>query len=221
MSSLFGMKQGMTQFFDTKDGAVVPVTVISIDANVVVGHKRVKKHGYSALQVATGAKRATLVNRPTAGHYAAASKAAGKDIAPRALLREIRLTADPGADRAIGTELFVTEFANTKFVDVIGTSKGKGFQGVVRKHHFRGFTRSHGTHEYFRHSGSIGTRLTPGHVLRGKRMGGHMGDERVTIQNLRVHGIDEAKGLLYIVGAVPGATGSYVEVRPAVKKQKR
>ena len=109
-------------------------------------------------------------------------------------------------------------FDGVKFVDVSGTSKGKGYQGVMKKYNFKGFVRSHGTHEFFRHGGSIGTRLTPGHVLKGKKMPGQMGNVRVTTQNLRLHGVDAAKNLLFIVGAVPGHKGSVIEIRPATKK---
>jgi large subunit ribosomal protein L3 len=217
--SLFGTKEGMTQVFDTKDGRVLPVTVIKIETNVVVGHRTQARNGYSAVQVGTRVKRPTLFNRPDAGQFAAASKLAGKEIAPRAVVREVRLAGDPGSDLAVGAEIGVEVMDGVAFVDVIGTSKGKGFQGVVKIHHFKGFSRSHGTHEYFRHSGSIGTRLTPGHVLGGKRMARQMGSERVTTQNLRLHGADRERGLLFVVGAVPGPTGGLVEVRSAVKKE--
>ncbi len=221
--SLFGTKEGMTQLYDAKDGRVFPITVIKVEPNVVISHRTQAHNGYSAVQVGTKIKRATLFNRPDAGQFATASAVAGKEIAPRAVLREIRLDADPGSDLAVGTELGADRFEGETFVDVVGTSKGKGFQGVMKKYHFKGFNRGHGTHEYFRHGGSIGTRLTPGHVFGGKKMPGQMGNARVTTQNLRLHGVDKERGLLFIVGAVPGAVGNLVEVRPAVKKasQKR
>jgi large subunit ribosomal protein L3 len=218
---VFGTKEGMTQLYDDTHRTVVPVTVIHADANVVLKHRTQKKNGYSAVQVALIDKKPTRVRRADAGQFRAASEASGKDIAPKKVGREIRLPADPGADLAIGSELTATQFKVGDVIDAIGTSKGKGFQGVMKRHHFAGFERSHGVHEYFRHGGSIGTRLTPGHVLRGKRMPGQMGNARVTIQNLTVVRVDAERGLVFVKGAIPGHTGAVVLLRPAVKAPKK
>ncbi|MEE2828604.1 MAG: 50S ribosomal protein L3, partial [Myxococcota bacterium] len=196
----------------------VPVTVIHAAPNLVLRQFTQAKDGYSSIQVAYGEKKATRVNRPDAGQYKGPSSVAGKALAPRAHLQEFRLESDPGEELAPGCEVTVSSFEGVSHVDVSGTSKGKGTQGVMKRHNFKGSVRTHGTHEFFRHGGSIGTSLTPGHVLKGKKMPGRMGNERVTTQNLRVQGIDAEKNLLFIVGAVPGARGGLVEVRPAVKK---
>ncbi|MCP4868948.1 MAG: 50S ribosomal protein L3 [Proteobacteria bacterium] len=215
---ILGTKVGMTQLFDADKRAVVPVTVIHAEPNVVLKRFTQDNDGYGSVQVAYGDKRPTRTNRPDAGQYAKASEAAGKAVSPKKVIREWRLDGDPSDDLSIGSEVTVERFDGVKFVDVSGTSKGKGYQGVMKKYNFKGFVRSHGTHEFFRHGGSIGTRLTPGHVLKGKKMPGQMGNVRVTTQNLRLHGVDAAKNLLFIVGAVPGHKGSVIEIRPATKK---
>jgi large subunit ribosomal protein L3 len=215
---ILGTKIGMTQLFDEDERKAVPVTVIEAEPNVVIKRFTQKKDGYSSIQVGYKEKKATRMNRPDAGQFAKASAAAGETITPKAILREFRLEEDPGADLAIGATVTVGVLDGVKFVDVSGTSKGKGFQGVMKKYNFRGSIRTHGTHEFFRHGGSIGTRLTPGHVLKGKKMPGQMGNIRVTTQNLRLHSVDTDKNLLFIVGAVPGAKGGLVEIRPAVKR---
>jgi len=215
---ILGTKEGMTQLFDEDTRAVVPVTVIHAAPNVVLKQITQDKNGYSAVQVAYKDKKATRVNLPDAGQFRAASEAAGTTITPKDVISEFRLSEDPGADLAVGAEVTVNNFADVKFVDVTGTSKGKGTQGVMKRHNFRGFIRTHGTHEFFRHGGSIGTRLTPGHVLKGKKMGGRMGNETVTTQNLTLYKVDAEKNLLFIKGAVPGPKGGVVSVKPAVKK---
>ena len=215
---ILGTKVGMTQLFDADKRVVIPVTVIHAEPNVVLKRFTQDNDGYGSVQVAYGDKRPTRTNRPDAGQFASASEAAGKAISPKKVLREWRLDGDPSDDLAVGSEVTVDRFDGVEFVDVSGTSKGKGFQGVMKKYNFKGFVRSHGTHEFFRHGGSIGTRLTPGHVLKGKKMPGQMGNVRVTTQNLRLHGVDAAKNLLFIVGAVPGRKGGVVEIRPATKK---
>ena len=215
---ILGTKEGMTQLFDEENRAVVPVTVIHAAPNVILKQITQDKNGYSAIQVGFGEKKATRVNRPDAGQFNAASEAAGKTIETRKATREFRLSEDPGADLAVGNEVTVAMFDGVVHVDVTGTSKGKGTQGVMKRHNFKGFLRSHGTHEFFRHGGSIGTRLTPGHVLKGKKMGGRMGNETVTTQNLKLFKVDAERNLLFIKGAVPGAKGGLVSVRPAVKK---
>jgi len=215
---ILGTKVGMTQLFDSDERRVIPVTVIHAEPNVVLKHFTQDGEGYSSIQVGFDDKRPSRTNRPDAGQFAKASEVSGKAISPKKTIREFRLEADPGADLAIGSHITVGVLDGLKFVDVSGTSKGKGFQGVMKKYNFKGFIRSHGTHEFFRHGGSIGTRLTPGHVLKGKKMPGQMGNVRVTTQNLRLHSVDEAKNLIFIVGAVPGHKGSVVEVRAATKK---
>jgi large subunit ribosomal protein L3 len=208
----------MTQLFDDDERKVIPVTVIQADPNVILKRFTQAKDGYSSVQLGFGARKASRTNRPDAGQFNKASKDAGKTIDPKTVLREFRLDEDPGDDLAIGNEVTVLVLDGVQFVDVSGTSKGKGTQGVMKRYNFRGSIRTHGTHEFFRHGGSIGTRLTPGHVLRGKKMPGRMGNERVTTQNLRLHSVDAEKNLIFIVGAVPGWKGGLVEVRPAVKK---
>jgi large subunit ribosomal protein L3 len=215
---IVGTKEGMTQLFDPESGMVVPVTVVHATPNVVLQRRTQSVDGYSAVQVGYGEKKITRVNRPEAGNIRKASEEAGKAISPRLVIREFRLDADPGDDLAIGSDVTVGVLAGLKFLDVRGTSKGKGTQGVMKRYNFKGAIRTHGTHEFFRHGGSIGTRLTPGHVQRGKKMPGRMGNETVTVQNLRLHKVDEERNLIFIVGGIPGAKGSIVEVRPAVKR---
>lgn len=209
---LLGRKLGMTQIYDSDD-QVVPVTVIEIQPNTVIRTKTADSaDGYTAVQLGTGDKKASRVNKPETGHFAA------NEVAPTAWVSELRLSADDlGKYTAGGTVAASDIFAEGDTVDVIGTSKGRGFAGVMKRHNFRGFIRSHGTHEYFRHGGSIGTRLTPGHVIKGKKMPGHMGAARVTIQNLKLVKVDAERGLLFVAGGVPGPNGGNVTVRKAVK----
>jgi large subunit ribosomal protein L3 len=215
---ILGTKEGMTQIFDEEARKVLPVTVIHAEPNVVLKHCTEAGEGYSSIQVGYLEKSPNRTNRPDAGQFNKASATAGSTIAPRKHMHEFRLDTDPGDDLAVGSEIKVEVLGDVKFVDVIGTSKGKGTQGVMKRYNFKGFVRSHGTHEFFRHGGSIGTRLTPGHVLKGKKMPGRMGNERVTVQNLRLHSVDAERNLILVVGAVPGPRGGVVEVRPAIKK---
>jgi large subunit ribosomal protein L3 len=215
---ILGTKVGMTQVFDDDTRRVNPVTIIHAEPNVVLRQFTQARDGYSSVQLAYGEVKASRVNRPDAGQFSKASSEAGDTITPTRNVREFRLDEDPGEDLKVGSTVTVEHFEGVKFVDVSGTSKGKGTSGVMKRYNFKGATRTHGTHEFFRHGGSIGTSLTPGHVLKGKKMPGRMGNERVTVQNLRVHSYDSEKNLLLIVGAIPGAKGGLVEVRPAVKK---
>lgn len=210
---LIGRKVGMTQLFQ-EDGTVLPVTVLEVGPNTVLQVKtKDTADKYDAVQLGFGGQKKHRVNRPQTGHYAKS----GNADTPPALVREIRVS-DASTYEA-GQKLGVSDvFATDEYVDVTGTSKGRGFAGVMKRHNFRGFIRSHGTHEFFRHGGSIGTRLTPGHVLKGKKMPGHMGSERVTIQNLRICRMDNDRNLLFVKGGVPGPNGGYVTVRKAVKK---
>lgn len=210
---LLGRKVGMTQIYDSDD-IIVPVTVIETGENAVVAVKKADgPDGYSALQLGFGDRKASRTTRPMAGHFAKAN------VAPRQWVREIRVSDDFAGKHEAGQTLGAGDvFAEGDVVDVVGTSKGRGFSGVMRKFNFRGFLRSHGTHEFFRHGGAIGTRLTPGHVLKGKKMPGQLGSHRVTIQNLAVVKIDADKNLLFIKGGIPGPNGGHVIIRKAVKK---
>ncbi|MCJ1681905.1 50S ribosomal protein L3 [Rathayibacter sp. VKM Ac-2928] len=206
---LLGTKLGMTQVWD-ENNKLVPVTVIEISPNVVTQVRTEEKDGYTAVQLAAGAIDPRRVNKPAAGHFDAAG------VTPRRHLTEVR-TSD-AADYSAGQELTVDAVfeAGTK-VDVVGTSKGKGFAGVMKRHNFKGVSASHGSHRNHRKPGSIGASSTPSRVFKGMRMAGRMGGERVTVLNLKVHSVDAEKGLLLVKGAVPGARGRLVFVRNAVK----
>jgi large subunit ribosomal protein L3 len=207
---LVGRKRGMTRIF-TEDGNSVPVTVIEVSPNRVTQLKNKEKDGYRSVQVTLGSRRPSLVNKPVAGHYAQAGVEAGEG------LWELRLPEGEGEDLENGSELKVDMFAAGEMVDVTGTSKGKGFAGVVKRHNFAMQDATHGNSLSHRAPGSIGQCQTPGRVFKGKKMAGHMGDERVTTQNLEIVRVDEARNLLLIKGAVPGAAGGIVMVRPSVK----
>lgn len=207
---LVGRKVGMTRVFQ-EDGASVPVTVIEVLANRVTQVKSDDSDGYRALQVTTGEKKASRVTKPLAGHYAKAGTEAGRG------LWEFRLENGEGEDFAVGSELTVDVFAETKKVDVTGTSKGKGFAGTVKRWNFSTQDATHGNSLAHRAPGSIGQNQSPGKVLKGKKMAGQMGNERVTTQSLELVRVDAERNLLLIKGAVPGATGSDVIVKPAVK----
>ena len=210
---LLGQKIGMTQVF-ADDGERVPVTVILTGPNVVVGKRTQDKDGYSALVLGFGEKPLRLVNRAAAGQAKAAN------TKPVRLIREFRLAADVVEKFEVGQTLTAKDiFAGDNVpVDVEGETKGKGFQGVIKKHHMKGMTRTHGTHEYFRHGGSIGCRLTPQRVHKGKRMAGQMGNETVTVQNLQVLKILEDENCILVRGAVPGSKNGYVVVTKAATR---
>jgi len=210
---LLGTKLGMTQLF-AEDGSVLPVTVIQAGPCRVLQTKTAESaDGYNALQIGFGEQKDTRVSKALKNHTAKTGETVPMHIA------EIRVDAETAAATAPGTELTAGEiFEAGTFVDVTGTSKGRGFSGVMKRHNFAGFERSHGVHEYFRHGGSIGTRLTPGHVLKGKKMPGQMGNKQVTVQNLALVKVDADRGLLYVKGGVPGPNGSVIKVRQAVKK---
>jgi large subunit ribosomal protein L3 len=205
---LVGRKVGMTRIF-TEDGVSIPVTVIEVEANRVTQVKSVETDGYNAIQVTTGAKKASRVTKPEAGHFAKAGVEAGRG------LWEFRL--NNGETFTVGGELKVDLFADVKLVDVTGTSKGKGFAGTVKRWNFRTQDMTHGNSLSHRAPGSIGQNQTPGRVFKGKKMAGHMGAERVTTQNLELVRVDAERNLLLIKGAVPGATNGNVIVKPAVK----
>ncbi len=207
---LIGRKRGMTRVF-TEQGDSVPVTVIEVSPNRITQVKTVDADGYSALQITLGTKRNSLLTKPEAGHFSKAEVEAGEG------LWELRLVDDEGADLEVGAELKVDQFETGQKVDVMGTSKGKGFAGVVKRYNFAMQDATHGNSLSHRAPGSIGQCQTPGRVFKGKKMAGHMGDARVTTQNLEVVAIDAERNLLLIKGAVPGAKGGQVTVRPAVK----
>jgi large subunit ribosomal protein L3 len=205
---LIGRKAGMTRIF-TEDGVSVPVTVIEVDPNRVTQVKTAEKDGYTAIQVTTGSVKANRLTKPEAGHYAKASVEAGRG------LWEFRLSGDEEIN--VGDSLTVERFEAGQKVDVTGQSKGKGFQGGVKRWNFRTQDATHGNSLSHRAPGSIGQCQTPGRVWKGKKMAGHMGAERVTVQTLEVVRVDAERNLLLIKGAVPGATGGDVIVKPAVK----
>ena len=208
MIGLIGRKVGMTRVF-TEEGVSIPVTVVEVEANRVAQVKSLESDGYAAIQVTTGSKKANRVNKAEAGHFAKAGVEAGRG------LWEFRL--ENGEEFEVGAELTVELFNETKKVDVTGTSKGKGFQGAVKRWNFRTQDMTHGNSLSHRAPGSIGQCQTPGRVFKGKKMAGHMGAERVTTQNLEIVRVDAERNLLLIKGAVPGATGGNVIVKPAVK----
>ncbi|MGD8112911.1 50S ribosomal protein L3 [Vibrio sp. TRT 21S02] len=208
MIGLIGRKVGMTRVF-TEEGVSIPVTVVEVEANRVSQVKTLETDGYAAIQVTTGAKKANRVSKPEAGHFAKAGVEAGRG------LWEFRL--ENGEEFEVGAELTVELFNETKKVDVTGTSKGKGFQGAVKRWNFRTQDMTHGNSLSHRAPGSIGQCQTPGRVFKGKKMAGHMGAERVTTQNLEIVRVDAERNLLLIKGAVPGSTGGNVIVKPAVK----
>ncbi|KAA9131780.1 50S ribosomal protein L3 [Marinihelvus fidelis] len=207
---IIGRKAGMTRVF-TEDGASVPVTVIEATPNRVTQVKTDDNDGYKALQVTAGGKRSGLVNKPEAGHFAKAGVEAGFG------LWELRLEGEEGGDLEAGAELAVDQFEAGQMVDVTGITKGKGFAGTVKRHNFRTQDATHGNSLSHRAPGSIGQCQTPGRVFKGKKMAGHMGDERNTTQNLEIVRVDAERNLLLIKGAVPGAAGGTVTVRPSVK----
>ena len=210
---LVGRKCGMTRVF-TDDGVSIPVTVIEAQPNRITQVKTVDTDGYRALQVTTGSRRASRVRKSAAGHFAAAKVEAGD------ITREFRLDDADDGEFAPGNELKVDLFAAGQKVDVVGTSIGKGFAGTVKRHNFSMQDATHGNSLSHRAPGSIGQNQTPGRVFKGKKMSGHMGSVRRTVQNLEIVRVDSERNLLLIKGAVPGHRGGSVIVRPAVKARK-
>jgi large subunit ribosomal protein L3 len=208
IKGVLGTKLGMTQVF-ADDGRIVPVTVVSAGPCVVTAVRTPDADGYSAVQFGYGEIDPRRVNKPKAGHFAKAG------VTPRRYLVELR--TDNASEYTVGQEVTAEAFAAGELVDVTAKSKGKGFAGVMKRHGFRGLSSSHGTQRKHRSPGSIGGCAYPGRVFKGLRMAGRMGGERITAQNLTLHGIDSARGLLLIKGAVPGPAGGLVLVRSAVK----
>ena len=207
---LVGRKSGMTRIF-TEDGSSIPVTVVEVQPNRVTQIKTIETDGYSAIQVTAGARASNKINKAQAGHFAKASTTAGSG------LWEFR--TDEVTDVGLGSELKVDHFEAGQKVDVTGTSKGKGFQGGVKRHNFRMQDATHGNSISHRAPGSIGQCQTPGRVWKGKKMAGQMGSVRKTLQSLEVVRVDSENNLLLIKGAVPGATGADLIVKPAVKSR--
>ena len=204
IKSIIGKKQGMTQYF-TADGQSVPVTVVTAGPCVVAAKKTVAHDGYDAVQIALNAPRSKRsTNKPVIGHF----KKAG--LEPMAALREIR----GNYEDAVGAVITVTNFTAGEKVDIIGVSKGHGFQGSVKRHHFSGGAASHGS-MHNRQPGSIGSNTFPGRVIKGKKLPGHMGDHRITVKNLKVIAVDAEKNLLLIKGSVPGAPGALLIIKLA------
>jgi len=213
---LIGRKIGMTRFF-WEDGTALACTALSVGPNVVTALRTKEKHGYSAIQLGFEEKPTRNMNRPEAG----LAKQAGLENAPR-FKREMRLPEDDVASYEVGKVLNASDvFSAGDVVDVVGTSKGKGYQGVMKRHNMAGFRHSHGVHEFFRHGGSIGCRLTPGRVFKGKRMAGQMGDVRKTIANLVVVKVLEDKNVVLVKGSVPGPANGVVTIKASAKNVAR
>ena len=207
---IVGRKAGMSRIF-TDDGRSIPVTVIEASPNRITQIKTTETDGYTAVQVTAGAKRAALVNKPQSGHFAKAKVEAGRG------LWEFRIEDKDAGNFEVGTEIKADIFAVGQLVDVAGITKGKGFQGTIKRHHFKMGDATHGNSLSHRSPGSIGQRQTPGRVFPGKKMSGHMGAETQTTQNLQVVKVDAERGLIAVRGAVPGAPGGDVIVRPTSK----
>ena len=207
---LIGRKAGMTRIF-TDEGLSIPVTVIEVESNRITQVRTEETDGYRAIQVTVGAKKASRVSKAAAGHFATPGVEAGRG------LWEFRLNAEEGADLKAGDSLEASIFEAGQKIDVTGQSKGKGFQGVIKRYNFSMQDATHGNSLSHRAPGSIGQCQTPGRVFKGKKMSGHMGAAQVTIQSLEVVRVDAERNLLLVRGSVPGATGSDVIVKPAVK----
>jgi large subunit ribosomal protein L3 len=210
VKGLIGKKVGMTQVF-TEDGSMVPVTVIDTTSCTVVDKRTPERDHYSAVTLGFGEVKEKRLSRAELGTFQKAK------IAPRRHLKEFRLTPEEAAAFVIGEPVKVDLFTKGELVDVTGITKGRGFQGVMKRWNFRGYGQTHGTHEYRRHPGAIGQRKTPGRVYPNKKMPGHYGTEQVTTQNLTVVEVDVEKGLLLVKGAVPGHGDGLVFIHPAIK----
>ncbi|WP_282606927.1 50S ribosomal protein L3 [Pelagibius sp. Alg239-R121] len=208
-TGMIAQKLGMTRVF-TDEGQHVPVTVLKVDKCQVVAVRTKESDGYSAVQLGNGKAKVKRVTKPMRGHYAKAK------VEPKRKLGEFRVSDD--ALLEIGQELSVNHFVAGQFVDVTGTSIGKGFAGAMKRHNFGGLRATHGVSVSHRSHGSTGNSQDPGKVFKGKKMAGHMGDARVTTQNLRIVSTDEERGLILVKGAVPGAEGGWVRISDAVKR---
>ena len=207
---LLTKKLGMTEYYN-EDGDRIPVTVLLAKGNLVLGHRTEERDGYTAIQLAFDDQKPSRLSKPKLGQFKKI------ETAPKRKIKEFRVPAELLEKYPVGSEVPLELFAADQFVDVTGTSKGKGFQGVMKRHGMHGENRTHGQHEVYRHGGSIGCRLTPGRVLPGKRMAGQMGNETVTVQNLKVAKVLPEKGLILVRGPVPGGKNGYVQIRHAIK----
>lgn len=228
---LVGRKRGMTRVFDG-NGVSVPVTVVEVEPNRVVQKKDVETDGYRALQVTTGTRRASRVSKPAAGHFKRAGVEAGRGMwefrvegdwpkvaaAGTGVAEGEEAAESESVEIEVGGELTVSVFAAGQYVDVIGRSIGKGYGGVIKRHNFRSQRSTHGNSKAHRAPGSIGQNQSPGHVFKGKKMSGQLGNARTTVQNLQVVRVDEERGLILVRGGVPGAKNGDVIIQPAVKK---
>jgi len=211
---LVGKKCGMTRVF-TEAGESVPVTVLQIDSHRITQVKGLEVDGYKAVQVTVGEKKSSHVNKAMAGHFAAANMTAGRG------LWEFRLSESEGNDLAIGSELSINQFKVGQIVDAQGVSIGKGFAGGIKRHNFSMQDATHGNSLSHRSNGSIGMCQTPGRVFKGKKMSGHMGAAKVTIQNLTIHSIDSERNLILVKGSIPGAKGGDIVLTPASKMKNK
>jgi len=216
MQAILGKKIGMTSIFD-EEGRMEPVTVVEAGPLTVMQVKTVKNEGYSAVQIGFGEKKMQRANKSELGH----SKKA--DSSPRKYLREIKISEGEEASYKPGQAVSLAElgFEKGDFVDVSGISAGKGYQGVMKRHNFSGYSKTHGTHEYIRHGGSIGCSATPSRVVKGKKMAGQMGNEKVTVQNLQIVDVKAEENLILIRGALPGKKGGLVKISFAKKRPKK
>lgn len=209
-TGLVAQKLGMTRLF-TADGNHIPVTVLKVDHCQVVAVRTAETDGYTAVQLGIGAAKVKNVSQPQRGHFAKAK------VEPKKKLVEFRVSADALIE--VGAELVASHFVAGQFVDVTGTSKGRGFSGVMRRHNFGGLRATHGVSVSHRSHGSTGQRQDPGKVFKNKKMAGHYGDKRITTQNLRIISTDDARGLVFVEGCVPGAENGYVLVKDAAKRK--
>ena len=209
LSTFYGVKAGMTRIFDSK-GNHVPVTVVKLIPNLISQVKTKVKDGYLAYQVAYYEKRESLVNKPKKGHLK-------KAAIEKAFARFAEIRVDEVNEESIGKEVSLGQFEPASYIDVTGTTKGKGFQGVMKRYNFQGGPAAHGSH-FHRTTGSIGNRATPGKVFKGKKMPGHMGDKSKTIQNVLIQEINFEKGYMLLKGSVPGSKNGFVRITKAVKK---
>ncbi|MHB8109909.1 MAG: 50S ribosomal protein L3 [Syntrophorhabdaceae bacterium] len=209
---LIGKKLGMSQIFD-EHGNVIPVTVIKAGPCYLVQKKNAEKEGYNAVQIGFDEViKVKRVNKPETGHFKKA------DLTPTKILKEFKVTPEDLEANQVGAVLSVDIFEPGDYVDISGTSKGKGFAGVMKRHGFGGAPATHGSHEAFRHGGSIGQNMTPGRTMKGMKMPGHMGAKKVTVQNLKIIDVRGDMNLLLIEGAIPGPATGYVTISPATKK---
>ncbi len=211
---LIGRKCGMTRVF-CEDGSSVPVTVLQIDSNRVTQVKGIEVDGYRSIQVAVGDVKSSKVNKAMAGHYAAANMTAGRG------LWEFRLEDGEGEDISVGSQLSLDIFSEGQVIDVQGKSIGKGFAGGIKRHNFHMQDATHGNSRSHRVLGSIGMNQTPGRVFKGKKMEGHLGAVKTTVQNLTIHAIDKERNIILVKGAVPGAKGGDVVITPAMKMRNK